>query len=212
PGGEARMSMLRELGRTRLHTRRDRARRNVALVMAVFGTLAAVWLAAPVASMLTSGAWHLPRLDLRPPVEGGSGDGLLGLPTADDPDPQPGRPQFPVTVSWPAPTWVTAVVAIPLWLAWLGLAVRPVLAGVGREIRHRGLASVPAIRRALGTAVARRAGRFTLPALPAWHRLLRSNATFGPWLGSARTPRALRLALRADWEQRIRVIARTGWG
>ena len=205
------MSMISELGRTRLDTRRQRARRGAAVAMSLLGALLAVWIAAAVVSWLSGSGWQFPRLGLRAPVSAGSG-GLLGLPTEENPQPAPARPQFPLTVSWPAPGWATALVAVPLWLGWARATVRPVLQGLRREPRHQGLASPGAIRRALGAGAARRAGRFTRPDLPWWRRLVLATSAFGFQLGYPIQPKERLLRLWATWEQRVRIIARTGWG
>lgn len=205
------MSTLTELGRTRLDTRRQRARRGLAVAMSLLGGLLAAWIAAAVVSWLSGSGWQFPRLGLRSPVAAGSG-GLLGLPTEGHPQPAPTRPQVPLTVSWPAPGWATALVAVPLWLGWVRYTVRPLLQGLRREPRQQGLASPAAIRRALGAAAARRAGRFTRPDTPWWRRLVLDTSAFGFGLGYPIQPKQRALRLLANWEQRVRIIARTGWG
>lgn len=200
-----------ELGRTRLDTRRQRARRMSAAAALLAGGLAAIWLATGLASLLAGAGWHPPTLGLRPPVQAGPG-GLLGLPRPDGSTPPASRVQLPLAVSWPAvPGWSIAGLAVPVWAGWIYLLVRPLLQGLGRETRRRGLASAAAIRRGLGAGPARRAGRFTLPDTPWWQRLLLDTARFGIRLGSPVQPR-MRRRLWATWEQRIRLIARTGWG
>jgi hypothetical protein len=101
--------------------------------------------------------------------------------------------------------------AIPLWLLWLKAVVAPVIRPLRREVRHRGLASVHSIHAAMGAGAVRRAGRFTLPTMP-WHRRLRlPTSAFGYQLGHQIHTTTTR-PLWADWEQRIRIVARTGWG
>lgn len=201
---------ITEVGRTRLYTRRERARRTTAIAAALLGVLVTAWVAAAAASWLGGGGWQFPQLGLRPLVQSGSG-GLLGLP-APGQAPTPGRAQFPVTVSWPATGWATTLIALPLWIGWFRVVVVPILRGLQRETRHRGLASLRVIRRSLGAHAARRAGSFTLPETPWWMRLVLPTSAFGIELGRPIRPAAPRQQLVANWEQRIRIIARTGWG
>lgn len=201
---------LIEHGRTRLDTARDRARRQAAGVLALLGALAAIWVAAALAALLTGHGFTWPVLHLRPPVTGGNG-GLLGLPHAGQSDLEPTRPQFPLTVTWPSPVWATVLVAVPLWAGWLRLAVRPVLRGLAKPVRHRGLATLREIRDQLSARAARRAARYTRPDVPVWLRPWLHHGEFGMRIGRSTTPRDRR-ALFANFEQRLRVIARTGWG
>lgn len=199
-----------EHGRTRLDTQRDRARRQAAGLLAMLGLAASLWCAAAIAALLTGHGFTWPDLHLRPPVTGGSG-GLLGLPKAGQTHIEPTRPQFPITITWPAPGWLSALVAIPLWAGWLRIAVRPVLRGLATPVRHRGLAQLREIRAQLGARAARRAARFTRPDLPGWLRPLLHSGEVGFRLGQPTRP-ADRRSLVADFEQRVRIVARTGWG
>lgn len=203
--------MVAELGRTRLDTRREKARRTAVGALAGLGVVLAAWLAAPVAAWLTGSGWTWPALGVQPLTTGGSG-GLLGLPHVGAEQPAAAaRPQVPVTLSWPAPAWTTALVAAPLWAGWLYTVVRPVLRGLHRETRHRGLASPRRIRRGLSAAAARKAGRFTLPTHSWLARMLLTTSAFGYHLGRAVRPHGGG-EVWVDWEQRMRLIARTGWG
>lgn len=207
------MSQIAEQGRTRLYTQRERRRRLVAALVALLGAVLAASIAAAVVSWLSGHGLTFPRLRFRSIFTGGSNSGgLLGLPhSGPTPTTQHGA-QFPVTLAWPAsPAW-SAVAAVPLWLGWLRFAVRPMLTGLSREARHRGLASLREIRKVLGAGRVRRAGRYTLPGLSSFLRLLLPTAAFGFPLGYPIQPRDRRLRLWADWEQRVRIIARTGWG
>lgn len=223
---------MAELGRTRLYTRRERRRRLAALTLAVLGAGAAVWIAAAVVAGLSGADATWPSIGFRPIVTGGEGRGLLGLPHADPAtspparpsaavppvDPPraapPRRPQVPITLAWPAPVGWTVATAIPLWLVWLRYIVRPLLAGLRHPARHRGFAPLRAIRRTLGAGAVRRAGRYTLPGTSWRTRLTLPTRAFGFCLGHpldhGQTRRRARLWV--DWEQRIRIVARTGWG
>lgn len=224
------MSQLSELGRTRLYTRRERRRRLTAVTLALLGAAAALWVAAALVATLSGADTTWPTLRFRPMATSSSatseeGGGLLGLPHADPhaplTDPPPGAtsgqsqndPQIPITLTWPAPLGWTMATALPLWLVWLRYAVRPLLAELRRPTRHRGLAPLPAIRRALGARAVRRAGRYTLPGTTWWTRLTQPATAFGYRLGQPLHHHWMwRMWLWADWEQRIRIVARTGWG
>ena len=200
-----------EVGRTRLYTRRERRHRHIAAALAVLGALLAAWVGAAVAAWATGHGWAWPQLDLRPPVTQGQGGGLLGLPTTGEAA-APRRPQLPVTLSWPASPLATAMAALPIWALWLRVTVRPMLTALRQDTRHRGLAPLRAIRAALGARRVRRAGRFTLPGTPWYRWWLLPTTAFGYFLGHPLQPAGPRMALWADWEQRIRIIARPGWG
>ena len=64
----------------------------------------------------------------------------------------------------------------------------------------------------LGARAVRRAGHFTLPDTPPWARWVLPTSAFGYFLGYPLQPHGKGPRLWADWEQRIRVVARTGWG
>jgi TraM recognition site of TraD and TraG len=226
------MPLISELGRTRLFTRRERRRRLAAVLVALAGAVIAAWIGAAIVSWLASGDPSWPTLRLRSPLTRSGDGGILGLPRGDQnppPDPDSGgarRPRFPVTLTWPAPLGWTAVVALPLWLVWLRWAVAPVLAGLRYPARHDGLAHRRAIRRVLGVRAVRRAGRYTLPGSTRLRRWVLPTSAFGYHLGHPRHPTqpiprprsrvwrgmGRREALWADWEQRVRIVARTGWG
>jgi hypothetical protein len=201
-----------------------------AAVVAWVSTGDLAWPSLGFRSPLTGGSGHggwlgLPGADRDP-----GPDRHAHANTAGDAD-APRRPQVPVTVTWPAgPEW-TAVVALGLWLAWLRFAVRPVLGRLREAARHRGLAAPQQVHRVLGVRAVRRAGRYTLPGTTRWRRLLLPAHAFGYHLGFqtgyraggphrrpgrgvgwTRSARGCGMRLWADWEQRIRVVARTGWG
>ncbi|MGS0684592.1 type IV secretory system conjugative DNA transfer family protein [Nakamurella sp. GG22] len=201
------MTHIAEAGRTRLYTRRQRRRIRFAVLLALVGGIGAVTIGTGIASWLRN-EWQWPTLETRSIREDGSG--LLGL-GANTGEP-PGALRFPVAIAWPEMnTRTAALIAIVLWLGWLVLLVRPVGRGLSRQTRHRGLARKRRIRAALGTRAARRAGRFTRPGLTRAQRFLLPTSAFGYRLLRPTTPKSRRVVW-ADWEQRIRIIARTGWG
>lgn len=206
------MSQFAELGRTRLYTKRERRRLLGAAGVALVGAVLAAWLGAALVSWLHGTGFTFPVLHVRPVVTGGTGDGgVLGLPHDGQPAPER-QAQFPLTVTWPAsPVW-TAVVAAPLWVGWWAVAVRPLLAALRRETRHRGLAHPKMIAPALGVRALRRSGRFTLPGRTVWTRLRLPPAAFGFFLGYLGRLGDRRMRLWANWEQRVRIVGRTGWG
>lgn len=204
------MSML-DHGRTRLDTRRDRLRRHAAAVLALAGLLAAAWVTSAVAALLSGHGLTFPAVHLRSPVTDGGG-GLLGLPRAGQSEVEPSQPQWPIAVTWPGPVWLAAVMAVPLWIVWLRIAVRPLLRRLTTPVRHRGLAELRTIRAQLGDRAARHAARFTRPDLPWWLRFLVHRSEVALQLGRATTPRDRARGLLANLEQRVRIVARTGWG
>jgi hypothetical protein len=203
-----------QIGTNWLNTRRQRQRRIAAVLLALLGAVAAAWLAAGLIEVFTGHGWLPPHLVFRSVTTGGgSGTGLLGLPHNRQPTTgAPPSTRSPVALVWPASPVASAVLAVPLWLGWLALTARPLLSGLGREARHQGLAALRDIREVLGTSAARAAGRYTLPDTSRLSRFVLPTSAFGYGLGHPIEPRARGLRLRADWEQRIRVIARTGWG
>ena len=201
------MTQIAEAGRTRLYTRRQRRRIRFAVFLALLGGVGAVAVGTGVASWL-SDTWRWPALESRSWRDDGSG--LLGFGSHTH---EPvGALRFPVTIVWPEMnTRTAAVIAVVLWVGWLLLLVRPVGRGLSRQTRHRGLARRRRIRAALGARTARRAGRFTRPGLTRGQRFLLPTKAFGYRLLRPTTPKCRRVVW-ADWEQRIRIIARTGWG
>lgn len=226
-------------GRTHLDTRRERRRRVAGLLLALVGAVSAAWLAAGVVAWLSIGDMSWPSLHFRPPVTGDGQGGLLGLPriepradaTAPDASLQPGGQgtphsvQFPVMLDWPAPAGWTAAVGLPLWLMWMRLLVVPMWNRLHHPARSQGLATALETRRVLGARVVRRTGRYTQPGTTRWERGMLPTHAFGYLLGRhdnrlhgrgtpARHSGARRRGTKiwADWEQRIRIVARTGWG
>lgn len=173
------------------------------------------------------GVLGLPRVDENPST---APDGSPDINGRTDATSAPGtalhrRLQSPVVVTWPAPVGWTVVMALPLWLAWLRVAVHPVWVRLRESARHRGLATPRQMRRVLSARAVRRTGRYTLSGTTRWSRFLLPTSAFGYQIGHhlrdphwdhSRPARSRRWGgggrLWADWEQRIRVVARTGWG
>jgi hypothetical protein len=201
------MTQIAEAGRTRLYTRRQRRRLRITVLLALLGGVGAVAVGTGLASWLRN-SWQWPTLETRSIREDGSG--LVGLSSIAGES--PGALRFPVTVVWPEmDNRTAAVIAVTLWVGWLLVLVRPVGRGLNRQTRHRGLARKRRIRAALGARTARKACRFTRPGLTRAQRFLLPTNAFGYRLLKPTTPKSRRWVW-ADWEQRIRIIARTGWG
>jgi len=183
-----------EVGRTRLHTRRDRRVLTGAGILAVLGLLGSLLLAGLSVSWC-SGDVQVPRIDLHSPLVDRGAPDIRTL----------------VTFDWPVPAGWTIAVAVPLWALWLRLTVKPMIAGLRREPRHRGLARLRSIRAVMSARAVRRAGRYTLPTSRKIQRNRESTSAFGFSIGYPLEPSSRR-RLWADWEQRIRIVARTGWG
>lgn len=197
---------LREQGRTHLRTRRQKRWLIVVALVLFLGAGLAVWVGAAAGSLFGGGEAGWPQLHWHSPVVTGDG-GLLGRRGG-----QPTHLQVPLTVTWP-------VVALPAALAvgavflvgWLRLVVTPLHRRSARPVQWSGLASRTDMLDAFGARAARKAGTYTLPGRTRWQRWALPQTWFGFRIGSGirpeRTPQ-----LWADWEARIRVIARTGWG
>jgi hypothetical protein len=202
-----------ELGRTRLHTRRQRWHLNAAAALAVTGFAACLWLGAGVAALVSGNGLRFPDLEWRGRALDSIGHGgLLGLPAEGQPARPAGDAQFPLTVTWPAPLLAVLIAAVVLWLVWMRLAVLPMIIRQRRETRLVGLAKVPDIAARFGTNAVRKAGTFTLPTTGRVARWMLPTKAFGFPLGYPVEPRARAVRLWANWESRIRIVAGPGWG
>jgi type IV secretion system protein VirD4 len=208
------MSMVADYGRTRLHTRRDRARLAVGAFLFLLGAALSLWVGAGLVTWLSGNGWTWPQLGWRSPIAGaGHSDGLLGLPREGRAAPTEGESgaQFPITLSWPTSFGWSAAAALPLWAAWTQGLVRPLVRGRGGEARKSGFATVDQLDRQLSANAARRKADASLPSMPAWRRWLASIEEFGLPFGTAVDPKR-RGQLVANWESPIRIVARPGWG
>lgn len=193
-------------GRTRLFTRRERRRIGVAGLAMTLGLAGAIVVGAAGASWVSGAGWAWPAVHLRftlaPPDTTSTGSGARS--------PRPA----PVEITWPdgSPA-VTAVIAALITACWAVVVVRPILRPLHRETRFDGLAGRADIRASLSAATTRRTGRFTRPGLSWWQRQIRHMSEFGIHCGYPVLPRGLRrLRLWVDFEQRIRIVGRPGWG
>lgn len=196
-----------EQGVSKLYTRRQRRVRTLAYLIGVLGLAVCVGVASTIVALVRDGSIIWPHVDFRPLREAGSG------PLIDVNDSNSSRKgwQFPVVLTMPAP-WVWCIpVGLVLWVGWVRLLVAPLLRRTRIEDRSRGLARVPAIRNAYGSRQLRATGKFTLPATSKWARWMLPTTAFGYTFGQAIEPKDS-APLWLNWEQRLRIIARSGWG
>lgn len=195
---------LREQGITRLRTRRQRLRRTLHIALALAAAVGSIAVGHGIASLLINGAWAWPHVTTRPLLVGSllhaETKGSLHL-------------QCPAILHFAVPTDVALTAAIPLW--GLGLLVQIRLTRQRRHPgldRHRGLATLKSIRQKYGTRAVRRTGRFALPGTSRSQRWLLPTESFGYRFGSPLRPHAPHRRLWFNYETRLRVVARTGWG
>jgi type IV secretion system protein VirD4 len=197
-----------EQGVSKLRTRRQRRIRTTAAVLALVGFAVGIVLAAAAVTLVRDGHVTWPQLQFRPPRVQGAG------PLFDAKDANASRKgwQFPAVLSMPAPWVLCLPIGGVLGLVWFRLLVAPLFARTRRETRHQsGLARLPKIRQQFGARTVRRRGKFTLPTIGQARRLTLPMTSFGYQIGRPVTPHGRR-RLWADFEQRVRIIARQGWG
>ena len=195
-------------GVSHISTRRQNTRRIAAVLLAVFGAAVCLYLGAAVASVVMGHGWHHPTAKVRPVVSGAGG--LLNPSRAKKPA---NHLQIPLVVHLPVAFGWAAAAAAPLWAMWLRLQSRA-LGGrrhPGQE-RHRGLATLTNIRRQFSGRAVRQNGRYALPRIGRWGRMWLSTNVFGYRIGHPHRPAAPRVDLWVNFEARLRIIARTGWG
>ena len=200
---------ITEQGVTRIRTRRQNFRILVKAVFIAVGVAVCVYLGGAAASLVTGSGWHLPQLHLRSPLTGnGSLINLSG---------KKGNTkhfQFPATLAMPASWRATLIGALPLLAGWILLLRSPLLRSrrhTGPD-RHRGFAAVKDIRELYSARAARAAGVFTLPGTTRWQRMVLPLNSFGYHVGSPLEPRVKRMRLWFNFETRLRIVARAGWG
>ena len=202
------LKSLTDQGVTRIRTRRQRLRLALKIGWVLLGVVAAVYVGAAVASVATGHGWHLPRVSFRSPLAGhGPLINLSGKKGGTR------HPQVPVTLWLPVP-WLAALAgAVPLWAGWMLLQRQLVSRRryVGPD-RHRGLAAVKDIREVFSARAVRAAGVFTLPGTTRWQRMVLPMTYFGYYVGSPYVPRVKGMPLWFNFETRLRIIARSGWG
>ena len=204
-------------GVSTIRTRRQNLRRTAALLLAAVGAAGSLYLGAGITARVTGLGWRFPHVHTRPlflhsPDGGGNGNGGGGLLHIDGTSTM--HAQFPVTVSWavPVPVWQATAAAVPLFLLWVVLQRRVFRRHrhPGPE-RHRGLAPLSEIRARYGQRAVRRTGAYTCPGTGRWQRFWLPTSVFGFRFGTPHRPHARR-ALWFDFEARVRIVARTGWG
>ncbi|WP_166659134.1 type IV secretory system conjugative DNA transfer family protein [Labedaea rhizosphaerae] len=174
-----------------------------AIVVALVGVPAAAVFGAAIVSWLSGRGLAWPHISVR---------SFAGPTSPSHSSPVP-RWRWPIEITWPASAVGTAAAALALWVLWLRMTVVP----LRRSAHHQGpepLVELRRIRTALGRRAVRRSGRLSRPELRGFSRLLAPTAAFGIPLGRARTRPTRRGGPRLwiDFEQRIRVVGRTGWG
>lgn len=186
---------------TRQLTRAERTRSNFLAVLLLVGAGLAWTLGAGLANWWTGSGWAPAFLQLRPR---GIGEAIRGI----------DGPGLVVLEHAPADRTAWIVWAAVVGVVWL-LAVQYPLARLTRprDPREDGLATWTDLLPLLSAPAVRRAGRFTRPDLTWWQRRLPFRRVplteLGYRLGRLR---GTRHELWANPEQRVRVIARTGWG
>ena len=200
---------ITEQGVTRIRTRRQNLRILGKVLLFAAGAAVCLFLGAAAASVVTGHGWHLPRLHGRP-LFAGKGS-LLNLSGKAG---NTKHVQFPAVLVLPVP-WKTALIgAIPLLLVWIGLLRGP-LNRRGRYTgpeRHRGLATIAKIRKHYGRRALRGKGKVVMPRTTRRQRLLLPLSSFGYSVGSPLKPQAKRMRLWFNFETRLRIVARQGWG
>lgn len=176
-------------------TRAERLRQNTALGLMLVGTALAISLGGGVAGWLSGHGWH-PAVVY--PTLRGLGELIRN---------EPGASLWTVHLS-PAPRllWIGCTGALVVLLLWLVVAplLRP-----AEDPRLKGLGQWRRLRGTLSKHAVRRAARWTRPDLDRRGRRRAKLTELGYRVG---TLRGTRHQLWADFEKRVRVIARTGWG
>ena len=201
------ISEIGQIGRTQLFTRFQVRLRAIAAVLALLGAAAAFVVGEAVV------AWLFGLVQLRPDwnwIGFKAGEGPLLDPTGTS----TAHLQFPVTVTLPPldPWWPALLIAVPLFALWMRYVVnRLVLERFTGNLRHHGLASPRAIRKTYGPHAVRKSWKYALPTSTVVQRFLTATSAMGIHLGEALTP-AKGGELWVNLEQRVRIIARPGWG
>jgi len=199
---------ITDQGITRLRTRRDRLRVAVKLFLGLVAALICLYLSQGIAGVFGGHGWHTPTITTRPVLTGPGG--LLGAATGKGASTT--RVQFPLLVHLPAPLGRSALIALVLWALWWVVMFRVLWRPRTAPTRHKGLATPGNIRAKFGVKALRRTGGFTLPGTTAATRWLLPSSSFGYQIGQPTQPQTRRLGLWVNFEQRVRIIAGTGWG
>ena len=202
------LTSMRGQGVTGIRTRRQNTRILVRLLLTLLVGAVCLYVGTGLAALATLGVWRHPVVHARPLFTGtGPIVNVSGKHTA-----AARHLQFPAVLVMPVP-WLAALAgAVPLFLLCLiGSAVFRRRRYTGPE-RHRGLASVKAIRELFGQRAVRAAGAFTLPGTRRWSRMWLPMTSFGYHVGSPLEPRVKGMGLWFNFETRLRIVARSGWG
>lgn len=200
---------ITEQGVTALSTRRDRARRVVKVLLGSLAAAVCFYLGAAIASKFTGHGLRHPTITGRR-LFTGHGGALID--TTGGKSATAGHLRFPLVVHLPVPAGWAALAGLPLWLIWWWVMFRILWRPQTAPTRHKGLASAPNIRAKFSARAVRRSGMFTLPGTTAINRLLLPTSSFGYRIGRATRRRIGRMDLWVNFEQRVRIIAGTGWG
>lgn len=182
------------MARTR-PTRAERLRQNAAVAALLIGTALALSLGGGIASWLAGRGWH-PAVAY--PTLRGLGETIRNV---------PGASLWTVHLS-PAPRWAWAVCTWLLSIALVVFVLVPLLRPPA-DPRLKGLGQWRELRRTLSTGAVRKAARWTRPDLDGPGRRRAPLTDLGYRVG---TLRGTKHQLWANFELRVRVIARTGWG
>ena len=201
------ISDVGQIGRTRLFTRFESRLRWVAAVLAILGAAVAIVVGEAVV------AWLSGLDQVRPDGE------WIGFKSSEGPlldaaGASTASLQFPVKVTLPPldPWWPALLIAVPLFALWMKYVVnRLVLERFTGNLRHRGLARPGQIRKTYGPHAVRKNWKYALPTSTRLQRFLTATSAMGIHLGEALTP-AKGGQLWVNLEQRVRIIARPGWG
>lgn len=196
---------LGQLGVTKLYTSRERRLRLLALFLIALGAAGSFVAGMAVVSLLTGNGAQWPAVTFRPLM---AGEGALVDPTGQSTT----HFQFPVELTWPPVSigWSIATGLVP-FVVWVRYLVLPLLRRFEGNARHRGLATAQQVQKRYGPHAVRRAGRYTLPGSTFVRRLMMRTSGLGIHIGRAITPKKGG-PLWVNLEQRVRIIARPGWG
>ena len=179
---------------TNVRSRRERALAIVAAIVFVLGAVIAWSFGGGFAAMVDGRPFDLarPSIDV-------SGIGALLRNESG------AAPFLSVRGGGPLPAWWIA--SIVLLLIWSGLLVRPLVRRMRRDERTEALMRPDAVAKGYSAAAIKKLGRYTRADLG---RGRHAPTEYGYHLGHLRDGK--KKDVWVDWEKRIRVIARPGWG
>ena len=200
---------LTNQGITRLWTRRDRLRAAIKLLLGLLAAVVCLYLGEGIASMFAGDGWHTPSVTARPLFTGHGG--LIGAATGKSGSTS--RVQFPLLVHLPAPLRWAAMVALPLWLVCWALMFRVLWRPAGPH-RPGTKGWPPPATSGPNLGSGRSAGPecSPCPAAPRSGGGSCPPAASGTGSAGPPNPGSGRMGLWVNFEQRVRIIAGTGWG